>query len=460
MLKNETQEEKKFMLSVFLSDRSDVNLALGNLEIALNDAVNGLSAFDGDYKRWIHLVNLIAKIGKPKQAKEQFHKAKTKFKDEHVVNEFLAGEKEIERFEKKLQTVVELLNSSGLTKSEQKACLLFGHELLSVSSSSLMIKVVVKAEILYGSLTKAIKLCTSALREKTDYSRINQILQSLGLDVDFSDQNTQLELFVLLSEAYLFCNDLDSSLKYVKQALKLDPDLSSGQKMFKRIKLVQRKLKDADKFASRLDFTSAEEVLKDLIENFSSQRQLRVNSPLGAHIFAERSLIYYKMGEKFFDQGLKDAQKALEIQSDQRRAWLTKIYIYQQRKQFQKAIDELSTVVNSESWGSHDEVLKNALEKSKFLLRKSKRKDYYKILTPSDGSLNLSRLSSEVEIKAAYKKKALEVHPDRKDGNDEEFKLVGEAFEVLTDQRKRKLYDEGYDKKGIEEVIQREKQRH
>lgn len=36
-----------------------------------------------------------------------------------------------------------------------------------------------------------------------------------------------------------------------------------------------------------------------------------------------------------------------------------------------------------------------------------------------------------------------------------EFKLCGEALEILTSEFKRKLYDEGFDKEAIEERIKR-----
>lgn len=63
-------------------------------------------------------------------------------------------------------------------------------------------------------------------------------------------------------------------------------------------------------------------------------------------------------------------------------------------------------------------------------------KDYYDIL-------GLSKNASEEEIKKAYRKKALQFHPDKsKDENSEEkFKEVGEAYEILSDSEKKSAYD-------------------
>ncbi|KAM9744091.1 dnaJ homolog subfamily B member 5 isoform 1-T2 [Menidia menidia] len=64
-------------------------------------------------------------------------------------------------------------------------------------------------------------------------------------------------------------------------------------------------------------------------------------------------------------------------------------------------------------------------------------KDYYKILGIPKGS-------NEEEIKKAYRRMALRFHPDKnKDANAEEkFKEIAEAYEVLSDPKKRVVYDQ------------------
>lgn len=64
----------------------------------------------------------------------------------------------------------------------------------------------------------------------------------------------------------------------------------------------------------------------------------------------------------------------------------------------------------------------------------TKLKDYYAIL-------NVERTATQEEIKKAYRKRALETHPDRNKGEDEEFKQVGEAYRVLSDTLQRVRYD-------------------
>lgn len=62
-------------------------------------------------------------------------------------------------------------------------------------------------------------------------------------------------------------------------------------------------------------------------------------------------------------------------------------------------------------------------------------KDYYNIL-------GIDRNASQEEIKKAFRKKAHEYHPDKKDGDEAKFKEVNEAYQVLGNPQKRKQYDQ------------------
>jgi DnaJ family protein C protein 7 len=88
--------------------------------------------------------------------------------------------------------------------------------------------------------------------------------------------------------------------------------------------------------------------------------------------------------------------------------------------------------------------LKQKIAAAKKKETEAKKKDYYKIL-------KVDRNASEAEIKKSYKKLALQYHPDRnsdKSNAEQEeaskkFKEVAEAYGVLTDPKKKQMYDSG-----------------
>jgi molecular chaperone DnaJ len=75
------------------------------------------------------------------------------------------------------------------------------------------------------------------------------------------------------------------------------------------------------------------------------------------------------------------------------------------------------------------------------------KRDYYEVL-------GIQRNAGKEDIKTAYRKLALQYHPDRNKnhGAEEKFKEISEAYAVLSDEEKRKRYDT-YGHVGAEEVF-------
>lgn len=105
---------------------------------------------------------------------------------------------------------------------------------------------------------------------------------------------------------------------------------------------------------------------------------------------------------------------------------------------WEAAVRELKAIAesNPQEAGMAKEIRQAELE-----LKKSKRKDFYKIL-------GVERDATDNDIKKAYRRLAIVHHPDKNpDDVDaaDKFKEIGEAYETLSDAEKRARYDSGED---------------
>src|SRR5487761_728504 len=76
----------------------------------------------------------------------------------------------------------------------------------------------------------------------------------------------------------------------------------------------------------------------------------------------------------------------------------------------------------------------------------STKQDYYELL-------GVPRKAAQKEVRAAYRKLARKYHPDLNPGDkssEEKFKQVQEAYDVLSDTKKRQMYDQfGFETPGV-----------
>lgn len=105
---------------------------------------------------------------------------------------------------------------------------------------------------------------------------------------------------------------------------------------------------------------------------------------------------------------------------------------------WEAAVRELKSLQEA---NPQDNSIARELRQAELEQKKSKRKDFYKII-------GVDKDASENDIKKAYRKLAIVHHPDKNpDDEDAEkrFKEIGEAYETLSDPEKRARYDSGED---------------
>merc|ERR1712112_594575 len=125
------------------------------------------------------------------------------------------------------------------------------------------------------------------------------------------------------------------------------------------------------------------------------------------------------------------------------KALLRRAKTYMETEQYEEAVRDYEKVMKVDRGNME---YRQLLQEAKLELKKSKRKDYYKIL-------GVDKNANEEEIKKAYRKRAMVHHPDRHSGateaeqkdHEHKFKEVGEAYAILSDEKKRRMYDSGQD---------------
>merc|ERR1719187_1934860 len=67
-------------------------------------------------------------------------------------------------------------------------------------------------------------------------------------------------------------------------------------------------------------------------------------------------------------------------------------------------------------------------------------------------TLGITKDATQGQVKKAFRKLATKYHPDRPTGDEEKFKGIQSAYEILSDPDKRQVYDE-YGDKGVQQGV-------
>mmetsp|Transcript_13218 Transcript_13218/g.25591 ORF Transcript_13218/g.25591 Transcript_13218/m.25591 type:complete len:590 (-) Transcript_13218:184-1953(-) len=419
-------------IAAIYSNRAAVYLSLNQFNEALKDAKKAVDLDPTFAKAWVRGAKAYIGLGNLKLAAEFLRQAPQEVLQVSGVKGTL---REVDRLWELMQSA-----ESALAKGDYLQARNAATPLLSESSAPNIMLLAARAECEAGSCQRALKLALQVLRANS----------------------SEPAAYVVRSLAMLYNGDLNESIEYVRAALRLSPDDQEALATFRRIKTIRNLFTEAQNAVNAKDYERAITGLTELVRN----QPMPVRSTIYAQALAERANAYFRAGQH--GEALKDCASAIYVQEDNKRAWLTKVYALHALGRHEDALRELEGLM--QGWGQQDAVIRGAYEKAQFEVRRLKRPDYYKVLTPASGVRPLTPVSSELEIKAAYKLRALECHPDRlppdstpeeRKRSEEDFKLAGEALEILTDSFKRKLYDEGFDKAAIEERVQRaSEQRH
>ena len=162
------------------------------------------------------------------------------------------------------------------------------------------------------------------------------------------------------------------------------------------------------------------------------------NKKLNSIIYSNRALCFMKTGDKI--KALQDLNKSLELDPNYMKSLVRRAELNMDREEYTAAIHDYGKIQELDPSVN----LKGKIDEAKKKEKQAKKKDYYAIL-------GVSKSASVDEIKKAYKKLAMQYHPDRNRSKSDieqqeaakKFKDIAEAHGVLTDAEKKKKYDCG-----------------
>ncbi|KAK4250539.1 hypothetical protein C7999DRAFT_38384 [Corynascus novoguineensis] len=242
--------------------------------------------------------------------------------------------------------------------------------------------------------------------------------------------NQDPEALVLRGRALYSQGDNEKAVQHFRKALSCDPDFKDAIKWLRTVQKLERMKEDgntqykAGRWQAALDiYTSALDVDP-------------TNKGTNSKILQNRALCRIKL--KQYDDAIADCERAISLDPQYIKARKTKANALGLADKWEAAVREWKSI---QELDPEDRTIAKEVRKAELELKKSQRKDYYKIL-------GIEKTATENEIKKAYRKLAIVHHPDKNPGDadaEARFKDISEAYETLIDPQKRERYDSGVD---------------
>lgn len=231
-----------------------------------------------------------------------------------------------------------------------------------------------------------------------------------------------------------FGDNLDKGILHFERSLALDPDHKHAKVWRTKAKTLREKKEKGNELFKNYKF-------RDALATYNEALKVDpLNKDTNSKLYYNRALVNTKLGN--LTEAVIDCNEALKINSSYLKALLKRAKCYYDLEKYEECVADYEQALKMEKTFE----IKNLLRDAKLQLKRSKRKDYYKIL-------GIGKHASDDEIKKAYRKRALVHHPDRhsaatdaeKKEQEVKFKEIGEAYAILSDPNKKARFDSGQD---------------
>lgn len=229
-------------------------------------------------------------------------------------------------------------------------------------------------------------------------------------------------------------DNIESSFNHFMQVLRLAPDHKKAMNIFKKAKLLKKKKEEGNELFKTGKLQDAYKVYTEALAVDP------LNKKINSKLYLNRAIVLSRLCK--LKEAVADCTSALKLEETYLKALLRRAKCYCDLGEHEESVKDYESAYKMDKSKENKKLLQDA----KLALKRSKRKDYYKIL-------GVDRNATDDEIKKAYRKRALVHHPDRhanasdndKKEQEQKFKELGEAYGILSDPKKKARYDSGQD---------------
>lgn len=261
--------------------------------------------------------------------------------------------------------------------------------------------------------------------------------------------------------AFYSLGETEKGLKHIAQCLQSDPDSKPCMKLRRREKNIEKDLKKVRNNFEKRQFATASKLLidrgeeepgllKEVKQDFQDYVEagyIYKNSPSGLYtqLLEMTCEAYNEMNNQ--KKGTPYCTEALSLNPDSLHGLLNRAQHELESDDFETCI---RTLEHAKEHHSHQRI-NELLQKAHTLLKRSKTKDYYKVL-------GLTRDADDRDIKKAWRKLTKLYHPDKASAQgmtpedaQKKMSAVNEAYEVLSDPELKERFDRGDDPNNPEQ---------
>ncbi|KAI4258652.1 MAG: hypothetical protein L6R42_004974 [Xanthoria sp. 1 TBL-2021] len=271
-----------------------------------------------------------------------------------------------------------------------------------------------------------------------------------------------VEPHLQISSMMFYCvGDMEKGLTQIRKCLHSDPENKACSKLYRRERQIEKTMKQVTAFKDKRQYNSAVKLLVPTGEDSGLLADVREEIDAGrnaGHIHKNSTDELYgslleMVCELYIEMNnRKKAQPyctdALKLDPHSLYGLIAQAHRELDAEDYEAAVQTLNLAQEHHPSAGQ---IPNLLQKAQVQLKRSKTKDYYKVLNvPSD--------ADERQIKRAYRKMTKQNHPDKttaqgipKEEAEKKMANINEAYEVLSDPELRARFDRGDDPNSSEQ---------